>query len=233
MKILVTGGAGFIGTNLIKKLISEGHKVQSLDNYETGLDSNEQKGCIYHTEDIENINLMDEDFDLIYHLAALARIQESFNNPEETYRVNSTGTQKVCEFARITGAKVVYAGSASRWCDPHSSPYSTSKFLGEEIIKMYRKSYGLDMEIARFYNVYGLGEHLDIRESSVIGIWRYNIKNNLPLLIVGDGNQKRDFTHVEDIVDGLWRIGMKKLKHEDAWELGTGINYSVNELFSV
>jgi UDP-glucose 4-epimerase len=233
MKILVTGGAGFIGTNLIKKLISEGHKVQSLDNYETGLDSNEQKGCIYHTEDIENINLMDKDFDLIYHLAALARIQESFNNPEETYRVNSTGTQKVCEFARITGAKVVYAGSASRWCDPHSSPYSTSKFLGEEIIKMYRKSYGLDMEIARFYNVYGLGEHLDIRESSVIGIWRYNIKNNLPLLIVGDGNQKRDFTHVEDIVDGLWRIGMKKLKHEDAWELGTGINYSVNELFSM
>tara|TARA_R110000803_G_scaffold45587_3_gene95998 strand:+ start:5958 stop:6803 length:846 start_codon:yes stop_codon:yes gene_type:complete len=233
MKILVTGGAGFIGTNLIKKLLSEGHDVQSLDDYKTGLISNHQDDCFYMADDIENIGEMAKDFDIIYHLAALAHIQESFNNPQENFRVNTVGTQKVCEFARLTGAKLVYAGSASRWCDPHTSPYSTSKFLGEEIIKMYRKSYGLNMEIARFYNVYGKGEKVDGRETSVIGIWRHNIQNNIPLTIVGDGNQKRDFTHVEDIVDGLWRIGVKNLKHDDAWELGTGISYSVNDLFDM
>ena len=114
MKILVTGGVGFIGTNLIKKLLNEGHNVHSLDNYETGLKENEQSGCYYHAGDIENIGLMDKDFDLIFHLAALSRIQPSFNNPEETFRVNTIGTQKVCEFARLSGAKVIYAGSSSR-----------------------------------------------------------------------------------------------------------------------
>lgn len=231
MKILVTGGVGFIGTNLIKRLISEGHNVHSLDNYETGLKSNEQMGCAYHRNDITNINTMDKDFDLIFHLAALARIQESFNNPQETFRVNTVGTQRVCEFARLTGAKLVYAGSSSRWCDPHTSPYATSKFLGEETIKMYRRTYGLDMEIARFYNVYGEHEIVDGTWAAVIGIWRDQIKNNKPITIVGDGEQRRDFTYIGDIVEGLFRIGMKNKKHKDAWELGTGINYSINDVY--
>ena len=231
MKILVTGGVGFIGTNLIKKLIKEGHDVHSLDNYETGLKSNEQIGCAYHRNDITNINTMDKDFDLIYHLAALARIQESFNNPQETFRVNTVGTQRVCEFVRLTGAKLVYAGSSSRWCDPHTSPYATSKFLGEETIKMYRRTYGLNIEIARFYNVYGEHEIVDGTWAAVIGIWRDQVKNNKPITIVGDGKQRRDFTYVGDIVEGLFRIGMKDQKHKDAWELGTGINYSINDVY--
>jgi UDP-glucose 4-epimerase len=233
MKILVTGGAGFIGTNIIKRLLKEEYKVHSLDNYDSGLKENEQSGCHYHVGDIENIGLMDKNFDLIFHLAALSRIQPSFNNPEETFRVNTIGTQKVCEFARLTGAKVVYAGSSSRWHNPYQSPYAVYKHMGEEICKMYRHTYGMDIEIARFYNVYGPHEIVDGEMAAVIGIWRNQVKNNQPITIVGDGEQRRDFTHVEDIVEGLYRIGFRTEKHEDAWELGTGVNYSINEVYQI
>ena len=108
MKILVTGGAGFIGTNLIKRLLEEGHSVESLDNYDTGTQNNHVEDCNYHSGDIESIHLMDKDFDLIYHLAALSRIQPSFKIPGETFRVNTEGTLAVCEFARKIGAKSIY-----------------------------------------------------------------------------------------------------------------------------
>ncbi len=233
MKILVTGGVGFIGTNLIKRLLKEGHIVHSLDNYEIGTKDNEQPGCIYHAGDIENVYLMDKDFDKIYHLAALSRIQPSFNNPEETFRINTLGTLKVCEFAKTIGAKVIYAGSSSKWHNPYQSPYATCKYLGEEVCKMYKKTYNLDVEIARFYNVYGPGEIVDGDWAAVIGIWRRQVRDNQPITIVGDGEQRRDFTHVEDIVDGLYRIGFDKEVHEDAWELGTGCNYSINEVYQL
>ena len=151
-QILVTGGAGFIGTNLIKRLVNEGHRVTSLDNYATGLESNHVEGAKYIRGTVNLITEFKNQYDVIFHLAALARIQESFNNPDETFHTNTVGTEKVCEFARKGKAKLVYAGSSSRWCDPHSSPYATTKFLGEEIIKMYKKTFKLDMEIARFYS---------------------------------------------------------------------------------
>ena len=105
-KILVTGGAGFIDTNLIETLIQKGHIVHSLDNYESGLITNHVENAIYHTADIEDVGLMDKDFEVIFHLAALSRIQPSFLNPYETFRVNTVGTQAVCEFARKINAKV-------------------------------------------------------------------------------------------------------------------------------
>jgi UDP-glucose 4-epimerase len=231
MKILVTGGVGFIGTALIKKLLNEGHDVHSLDDYSIGTKENEIKGCIYHAGDIENINLMDKDFDLIFHLAALSRIQPSFNQPEETFRVNTIGTQKVCEFARLSGAKVIYAGSSSRWHNPYQSPYAACKHMGEEVCKMYKKTYGMDIEIVRFYNVYGPGEIVDGDWAAIIGKWRRQVRDGEPITIVGDGEQKRDFTHIDDIIDGLWKVGMKTLKHKDAWELGTGQNYSINDVY--
>ena len=232
-QILVTGGAGFIGTNLIKRLVSEGHRVVSLDNYVTGLENNHVKGAKYIKGDVNIIADLKNQYDVIFHLAALARIQESFKNPDETFFANTIGTEKVCEFARKGNAKLVYAGSSSRWCDPHSSPYATTKFLGEEIIKMYKKTYKLDMEIARFYNVYGPYEIVDDTWAAVIGIWRSQIEENKPITIVGDGEQRRDFTHVDDIVDGLIKISESDIKHEDAWELGTGINYSINEVYKM
>ena len=231
MKILVTGGVGFVGTALIKKLLTEGHNVHSLDNYEIGVIENEIAGCNYHIGDIENISLMDKDFDLIFHLAALSRIQPSFNNPNETFRVNTIGTQRVCEFARLTGAKVVYAGSSSRWHDPYQSPYAACKHMGEEACKMYKKTYGMNIEIVRFYNVYGPGEIIDGDWAAVIGKWRRQVRDGESITIVGDGEQRRDFTHIDDIIDGLWKIGMKELTHEDAWELGTGMNYSINDVY--
>ena len=232
MKILVTGGVGFIGTALIKKLLNEGYNVHSLDNYEVGLKENEVDGCNYHVGDIENIHLMDKDFNLIFHLAALSRIQPSFNNPTETFRVNTIGTQDVCEFARLSGAKVIYAGSSSRWHNPYQSPYAACKHMGEEACKMYKKTYGINIEIVRFYNVYGPGEIVDGDWAAVVGKWRRQVKNGEPITIVGDGEQRRDFTHIDDIIEGLWKIGVKDIKHEDAWELGTGMNYSINEVYN-
>jgi len=231
MKIIVTGGVGFIGTALIKKLLNEGHNVHSLDNYEVGLKENEVDGCNYHIGDIENIHLMDKDFDLIFHLAALSRIQPSFNNPTETFRVNTIGTQDVCEFARLTGAKVIYAGSSSRWHNPYQSPYAVCKHMGEEICKMYKKTYGMDIEIVRFYNVYGPGEIVDGDWAAVIGKWRRQVRDGEKITIVGNGEQRRDFTYIDDIIDGLWKIGMRDVKHDDAWELGTGNNYSINQIY--
>jgi len=238
MKILVTGGAGFIGSNLIKRLLNEGHEVHSLDNYTTGNTSNhltvEGFTAIYHKGDISEHGSFDwflaEDFDIIYHLAAQSRVQPSFDDPSETFTSNVLGTKRVCEYALKIGAKVVYAGSSSRHHNPATSPYAMYKYLGEGVCKLYKESFNLEVEICRFYNVYGPGEALDEVNGNVIGIWRSRINRGADIEIVGDGKQRRDFTHVEDIVDGLYKIGIKGIEHEDAWELGTGVNYSIIEL---
>jgi len=240
MKILVTGGAGFIGHNLVWRLLDEGHEVQSLDNYSTGTAKNEVDGCKYWHGDISTIDNIDKDYDLIFHLAAQSRVQPSFKNPTETFKINVKGTEAVCSFAHHIGAKVVYAGSSSKHHNPATSPYAMYKYLGEGICNLYKESFGLNVEICRFYNVYGPGEALDEINGNVIGIWRSIINRQGGLQIVGDGEQRRDFTHVDDIVDGLWRIGMANFRSGEcdfqtpssieAWELGTGINYSINEL---
>mgnify|MGYP001412750072 FL=1 len=232
-KILVTGGVGFIGSNLIKELIRHGHMLISLDNYSTGSKKNEIDGVKYINDDISNINKLDDNFDLCFHLAAQSRVQPSFSNPEESLRVNVNGTSSVMEWARKNNIKVVYAGSSSRHHDPSDSPYAMYKFLGEEVCKLYRKSFNLKVEIARFYNVYGPGENIDEKYGNVIGIWKSKVLKGEPLPIVGNGEQKRDFIHVDDIVDGLIKISLSSIEHKDAWELGTGVNYSVNELFNL
>ena len=231
MKILVTGGAGFVGTNLIKRLLNEGHEVHSLDNYDSGLVENHIDGCNYISGDIEQIEYWRGDkFDLCYHMAALSRIQPSFENPVDTFRVNVIGTQAVAEWARHNNVKVIYAGSSSQWHDPFQSPYAMYKKLGEDICRMYKKVFGTNIEIARFYNVYGPYEITEGKWAAVIGKWRGQVEKNHPITIVGDGEQRRDFTHIDDIVDGLIKIGFGTETHEDAWELGTGFNYSLNEV---
>ena len=174
-----------------------------------------------------------ESFDLCFHLAALSRIQPSFENPTETFRVNVRGTEAVMEWARHNNVKVVYAGSSSKHHDPTISPYAMYKYLGEEVCKLYKKTFEVDVEICRFYNVYGPKEIVDGDWAAVIGIWRNQVNNSKKITIVGDGNQRRDFTHVVDIVDALYKVGVGKEVHEDAWELGTGINYSVNEVYQM
>jgi|TARA_B110000211_G_scaffold126589_1_gene145723 UDP-glucose 4-epimerase len=234
MKILVTGGAGFIGTNLIKRLLSEGYKVHSLDNYDSGLVKNHQEGCKYINGDLETIEcIKGEEYDLCFHLAALSRIQPSFENPTETFRVNVKGTEAVMEWARANNVKVVYAGSSSKWHDPTISPYAMYKYLGEKVCKLYKKTFDVNVEICRFYNVYGPSEIVEGDWAAVIGIWRNQVNKGEAITIVGDGEQRRDFTHVDDIVDGLYKVGLSNTSLKDAWELGTGINYSINEVYQM
>lgn len=234
MKILVTGGVGFIGTNLISKLLQNGHTVMSIDNYETGFVSNEHSHTTYIHADVNDINIVtDTDFDIVFHLAALSRIQPSFKNPTATFKANVEGTLSVLEWAKLRKIKTIYAGSSSRWHDPFKSPYALSKHVGEEWCKLYKNVYNLDVEIARFYNVYGPREILEGDWAAVIGKWRGQVLRNEPITIVGDGEQRRDFTHVDDIVDGLIRIAVSDKHHDDAWELGTGNNYSINEVYEM
>ena len=232
-KILVTGGAGFIGSNLIFELVAQGHEVISIDDYSSGLKENELDGVKYVNLDINLIGQLDESFDICFHLAAKSRVQPSFNDPTEYFRVNVYGTMKIMEWAKKNNVKVIYAGSSSKHHDPSDSPYAMYKFLGEEVCKLYKQSFSVDAEIARFYNVYGPNETLDEVHGNVIGIWQTKIKKGLPVPIVGDGNQRRDFTHVSDIVAGLIKIALSDITHNDAWELGTGINYSINELYDM
>ena len=232
-KILVTGGVGFIGSNLIKGLKELNFELVSLDDYSTGLKANELDGVQYIKDDILNINNIVNDFDFCFHLAAQSRVQPSFDNPEESLRVNVNGTSRVMEWSKLNNTKVIYAGSSSKHHKPSESPYAMYKFLGEEVCKLYKDSYNVNVEIARFYNVYGPGENVDERYGNVIGIWRSMIIRGEPLPIVGDGEQRRDFIHVYDIVEGLKKIAFSNLKHQDAWELGTGISYSINNVFQL
>ena len=231
--ILITGGVGFIGSNLAEELLKQNYTVTSLDNYSFGIKENEIKGVKYFNFDIEDIKNINQPIDVCFHLAAMARVQPSFEDPMEYFRVNVLGTTKVMEWAKKNNIKVVYAGSSSKHFNPSDSPYAMYKFLGEEVCKLYKKTYNVNVEIARFYNVYGPREVMDEKFGNVIGIWKSKINKGEPLAIVGDGNQRRDFTHVFDIVDGLIKIATSDKKHEDAWELGTGNNYSINELFEM
>jgi UDP-glucose 4-epimerase len=235
MKILITGALGFVGTNLCKRLIEEGHDVLGIDDISIGTIDNLIDGVTYLYWDVEDqIDFIKgSNIDIVYHLAALSRIQPSFENPSETFRVNTSGVERVCNWALENKVKMIYAGSSSVWSDPYQSPYSMTKKLGEDVCKMYRQIYGLDVEIVRFYNVYGPYEITDGKWAAVIGKWRGQVARGERITIVGDGEQRRDFTHVDDIIEGLLAIGMGNVHHTDGWELGTGKNYSLNEVYDM
>jgi UDP-glucose 4-epimerase len=230
-KVLVTGGCGFIGHALSLELIKRGYNVDVIDNLSIGTEAKIPNGCNFLGGDVRAIdNINDKPYSYIFHLAALSRIQPSFQNPTLTFSVNVDGTKQVVEYTLRNKSKLIYSGSSSKHHNPELSPYAMSKYMGEVWIKMYKKVYELNAEIVRFYNVYGPGELVDSHMAAVIGLWRSQRKKNYPITIIGDGEQRRDFTHVDDIVDGLIRIAESDEKHEDAWELGTGKNYSINEV---
>lgn len=233
-KVLVTGGAGFVGHALSLELLKRGYDVDVIDNLSIGSEAKLSPFVKFLGGDIRAMdNIKDVPYDYIFHLAALSRIQPSFQNPTLTFSVNVDGTKQVVEYAYHNKSKLIYAGSSSRHHNPLLSPYAMSKHMGEEWLKMFKGVYGLNAEIVRFYNVYGPGELVDSHMAAVIGLWRAAVKNGTPILIHGDGKQRRDFTHINDIVDGLIRIAESDEKHEDAWELGTGRNYSLNEVASL
>ena len=234
MNILVTGGAGFVGTNLIKQLLKERHQVLSVDNYHTGLKSNHQPGAQYIEFDIRNIDDYSSwgNFDVIYHLAAIARIQPSFKEPYDYFTTNANATFKIAKYCSEKNIPLVFAGSSSHWSGKFKNPYTFSKDVSEEIIQLFQKHYGLKASITRFYNVYGPYHLKEGGYCTVIGKWEKCLEEQKPLTIYGNGNKRRDFTHIDDIVSALILINEKQ-----AWghmfELGRGKNYSIKEIASM
>ena len=232
MQILVTGGAGFIGTNLIKELSSY-HTIVSIDDYSTGKEENHIDGVKYINGDISD--LMDHiatlstpyyQPDIVFHLAAKARIQPSFETPKDYIKTNFNGTYNVVQFCTNREIPLIYAGSSSVHSGKFTNPYTFSKDLGEEVIQLYQKHFGLKASIARFYNVYGPNQLTEGGYTTLIGKWINNIQKGIPCEIYGDGSKRRDFTHVDDIVDALIKIMYSK-PYNKVFELGRGKNYSI------
>ncbi|MBU2103732.1 NAD-dependent epimerase/dehydratase family protein [Patescibacteria group bacterium] len=230
--IVVTGGAGFVGTHLCRKLQEQGHRVISLDNYFTGSRENHVSGVEYregHTKDIEES--IPESPDLVYHLGEYSRVEKSFEDIETVWDLNKTGTFAVLEFVRRRGAKIVYAGSSTKFAGEGSgkdqSPYAWTKATNTELVKNYAAWYGIPYAITYFYNVYGPGERAGAF-GTVIEIYRQSFLKGRPLGVSLPGTQTRNFTHVSDIVDGLVRVG----EHGEGDEYGIGDEraYAVKEV---
>ena len=233
MQVIVTGGAGFVGTNLCKKLMELGHKVTSIDNYSTGKKENHIEGVRYENFDIRNIHdykwVYNEHPDIIFHMAAIARIQPSFEQPKKYFTTNANGTLEIVDYCAKNNVSLIYAGSSSHHSGKFKNPYTFSKDVGEEIVKLYQEHYDLKASIVRFYNVYGPYQLTEGGYTTLIGRWLNNIEKGIDCEIYGDGNQRRDFTHVDDIVDALVRI-QKQQAYNNNFELGRGRNHSVNEI---
>ena len=226
MHILVTGGAGFIGTNLIKQLLSKGHQITSIDNYSTGKKENEQEGINYINYDISNWKEKWLTYDVVFHMAAIARIQPSFKYPEKYIDTNFNGTYKIVQFCVKNDIPLIYAGTSSHHSGKFKNPYTFSKDLGEDIIKLYQEHFNLQASIVRFYNVYGPYQLTEGGYTTLIGRWINNINNNIQCELYGDGSKRRDFTHVNDITRGLTTI-MDQNAYGYTFELGRGKNHSI------
>lgn len=239
-RYLVTGGAGFIGSNLVDKLIEQDHEVVVWDNLSTGRKTNiNGKAQFYHTN-ISSlidpyshsglvIDRVDATFDAIFHLAGEARIQPSFEDPCLCHSSNVTGTSKILNFALHTKTPVIYAGSSSVYHDKYANPYTFTKHVAEEYCLLYEKVYGLPVAIARFFNVYGPRHLQEGAYATVIGIFERQKSENQPLTVTGNGEQRRDFTHVDDICNGLIAI-VKDEVYGNLYDFGTGRNYSINDV---
>lgn len=244
-RALVTGVAGFIGSNLADKLISQGWSVTGVDDLSTGTLANVNSKVRFFRDDIRNFTklysiFLQGKFDVVFHMAALARIQPSIDDPLTANSVNLTGSLNVLEAARKTKTKVIFAGSSSIYGttdvmptpevtakDP-GSPYALQKWIVEQYLEMYGKLYGLEYVVCRFFNVYGPRQILSGAYAAVVGIFLDQKAKGEPLTITGDGHRRRDFTHVDDICDGLI-IAVDEVPGL-IMNLGNGSNISVKEL---
>ena len=232
MRALVTGGTGFVGTNLIKQLLKGyDNRITSLDNYTTGKIDNQLKGCKYIHGDIRDYKHWGS-FDVIFHMAALPRIGPSFKNPKEVFDTNVLGTQNVLEYARVFNIPVIYAGSSSFHGGTYKNPYTFSKWQGEELCNMYRKIYKLEVSICRFYNVYGDYMPKEGEYRTVLPIFLEQYKNKETFTVTSDGEQRRDFTHVDDIIDAMIKV-VKLNQYGKIFELGRGKNHSIKEVINM
>tara|TARA_S200002703_G_scaffold136327_1_gene125613 strand:+ start:7353 stop:8246 length:894 start_codon:yes stop_codon:yes gene_type:complete len=249
MKYLVTGGAGFIGSNIVNSLVDAGHGVVVIDNESS--DAHEyfhyNDEAKYHRHDIcdyDKIKYLFEGVDTVFHCAAEARIQPAIINPLKAVMTNSYGTCSVLQAAREAGVRrVVYSSTSSAYGlvnqipnaetqpDDCLNPYSVSKVSGEKLCKMYSDLFGLETVVFRYFNVYGENQPTKGQYAPVIGLFLKQRKNKEPLTIVPDGEQRRDFTHVSDVVSANILASTVKLEtYGQVFNVGTGTNFSVNEI---
>ena len=232
MKILVTGGLGFVGSTLVDYLVSLHYNVTVIDNLSSSSSSEKYKNhsAAYVLDDIRNIGdlTFTEHFDVIFHLAGLARIQPSFETPLDYIDINITGTAIISELAKNHNAKLIYASSSSINNGEYKTPYTFSKWGGEAVLNTWKECYNLNASVCRFYNVYGPREPKTGTYATVVSKFIRQYQEKKPLTIVGNGDQRRDFTHVNDIVEGIVRVSSSN--KNGVFHLGRGVNYSINDL---
>ena len=237
--IVVTGGAGFVGSNLIELLLKKTkYEIVSLDNYFTGSVKNHTKDARvkYIKGDTKNISEIfkknKKKIKSIFHFGEFSRIYQSFKEIDKCYYSNMLGTFEVVKFCSNNNIRILYSASSSKFGnkgkDEHLSPYSWSKSKNIEFIENFNKWYGLKYEILYFYNVYGPGQIKNSEMAAVIGIFESQYENKKPLTVVRPGTQKRDFTHVDDIVNGCYLAFLKG--KNDHYFLGTKKTYTVLEI---
>lgn len=263
MPVLVTGAAGFIGSNLVDELMTQGMEVIGLDDLSEGKISNLERwrnhknftfvrGSIL---DFELVRRACDHVSTVFHLAADSRIQTGISDPRHSIETNVVGTANVAEAARQMGVRrIVYSASSSAygrkndWIfdeetfdrDPGKgfsedmptdclNPYSMSKKAGEDIMDVYHRLYGISTVSLRYFNVYGPRHQEEGRYATVIAIFRRQLRLGQRMTIVGDGEQRRDFTFVGDIVRANM-LAMMNAEATGVFNIGTGVNYSINEL---
>lgn len=233
-KVLVTGGAGFIGSHLCERLVAlDEYEVYSLDNYFTGSIANHVPGVDYirgNTSDIDV--LIDFQPAILFHLGEYSRVEQSFRDIDLVWKFNKESIIAVLKFVRDSNCKLVYAGSSTKFGDngtgSRSSPYAWVKASNTDFVVNYSKWFNIDYAITYFYNAYGGRELMKGEYATLIGIYKEKIRNQEILPIVSPGTQQRNFTHVDDIVDGLIAVG----KHGIGDEFGIGSHeaYTVLEV---
>ncbi len=249
MKLLVTGGAGFIGSNLVDELVKQKHRVLVIDNLSTGKKEYlNRKAKFFKTDitDYKSIAPLFKGIDCVFHLAALARIQPSIINPALSFDNNVQGTFNVLLASKENKVKrLVYSASSSAYGDQRKlplkesmipspkNPYALFKYMGEEMCQLFFQLYGLPVVCLRYFNVYGERQSVQGAYSTVIGIFLKQKKKGKPLTIVGDGNQRRDFTYVKDVVRANILAMKSKKAVGNLINIGSSRNYSVNSVAKI
>ena len=244
-KVAVTGGAGFIGSNLAKRLLSEGYEVTVVDDLSTGLLSNiDQEKTSFHQVSItdpKGLATALMDCETIFHLAARGSVPRSIINPVATHAVNATGTLNILEFARKSGAHVVFSSSSSvygrnvqlpkdesMWLGP-MTPYAASKLAAEGYVQAYASTYEVPTTLLRFFNVFGPRQRPDHEYAAVLPKWIWLAMQGKPIDVYGDGEASRDFTYVETILDVAITAMKEKVTTEGAINVAYGNRIFLND----
>jgi len=233
-KILVTGGAGFVGSHLCERLAQkQNYEVYSLDNYFTGSESNHVDNVTYIKGDTKDIaELVKFDPDMVYHLGEYSRVEQSFDDIEKVWEFNKDGIIRVLEFVREHGCKILYAGSSTKFGDGglgrSASPYAWTKASNTELVENYGDWFSVPYAITYFYNVYGAREIQTGKYATLIALFKEKMKNSESLTIVSPGTQKRNFTHIDDIIDALILVGENG--YGDEFGIGSGEAFSIKEV---